>query len=412
MLKVHAAARMKILALTTVYPTPSEPQKAPYVRTRLQHLASTEDIRLLVPAAALDYGNPHGKLFENWHLPTSYRDERLDVTCRRWFYPPGGGFLNAAFLFLQMLPVVAAMHREFPFELICADFAHPEGVAAALLSMVFGRPFTITLRGNELQNSTYRLRRALMAFAFRKAARVFALSDELRNLAVKLGAAPENAILLPNGVHAGVFHPRDKAECRRKHKLAEGEAIIVSAGQLRELKGFHHIACCMKGLRKAGIPARLVIAGGPSRADRFAPVLKQLVEDCGAPEAVTFAGDVSQQELAELMCAADVFCLASTREGWPNVVNEALACGTPVVSTEVGAIRRLLPSAQYGFIVPVGDNAALENALATALRHEWDYAAIARWGGARSWENVAAELRRHLGEIIESHAGKTRLHHR
>jgi glycosyltransferase involved in cell wall biosynthesis len=180
---------------------------------------------------------------------------------------------------------------------------------------------------------------------------------------------------------------------------------------LRELKGFHQIAACLKGLRESGIRARLVIAGGPSRADRFASVLKEKVAACGAPDAVTFAGDVSQQALAELMCAADVYCLASTREGWPNVVNEALACGTPVVSTEVGAIRHLLPSPQYGMIVPVGDNRAMEHALGAALRHTWDRESIARWGGARSWENAAAEVRQHLIAIVENHAGQTHIHH-
>lgn len=402
---------MKILALTTVYPSPSEPQKAPYVRTRLQHLARTEDIKLLVPAAAVDYGNPHRRLFENWHLPTSYKDERVEVLRRLWFYPPGGGFINGILLFAQMLPVVCRLRRRFPFEVIAADFAQPEGVAAAMLSRVFGCPFTITIRGNELLNAKYPMRRRMMGWAFRRAARVFALSDELRELAVSLGAGPERAILLPNGIQTDVFHPRDRAACRRKHSIAADEAVIISAGQLRELKGFHQIAACLKGLRESGIRARLVIAGGPSRADRFASVLKEKVAACGAPDAVTFAGDVSQQALAELMCAADVYCLASTREGWPNVVNEALACGTPVVSTEVGAIRHLLPSPQYGMIVPVGDNRAMEHALGAALRHTWDRESIARWGGARSWENAAAEVRQHLIAIVENHAGQTHIHH-
>ena len=48
------------------------------------------------------------------------------------------------------------------------------------------------------------------------------------------------------------------------------------------------------------------------------------------------------------MSAADVFCLASSTEGWPNVVNEALACGTPVVATDVGAVRQMIVSDQYG----------------------------------------------------------------
>lgn len=404
---------MKVLALTMVYPGPGEPQKAPYVRTRLQHLAEMEDVKLLVPCAAVDYGNPSGKLFANWKLPSSYRDGAVNVLYRRWFYPPAGGALNALFLFLQILPAVIRLRRQFRFEVICADFAHPEGVTAALLAALFGVPFTVTLRGNELAFSKHWGRRRTMGWALRRAARVIALSDELRELAVELGAAPERAVLLPNGIDSASFHPRPKAECRRKHNIREDEAVILSAGQLRELKGHHRIVECLKGLRASGIPARLIIAGGPSRADRFAPVLEQMVAASGVAEYVTFAGDVSQQQVAELMAAADVFCLASSREGWPNVVNEALACGTPVVSTEVGAIRRLLPSPQYGIIVPVNDRKAMEDALGTALRHQWDHAAIARWGGARSWKKVADELRDHLLAITDKHRdAQTGLHHR
>jgi glycosyltransferase involved in cell wall biosynthesis len=92
------------------------------------------------------------------------------------------------------------------------------------------------------------------------------------------------------------------------------------------------------------------------------------------------------------MSAADVFCLASTNEGWPNVVHEALACGAPVVATDVGAVPEMLAGGRYGCVVPVNDPAALEKALAEALQRDWDRAAIAAWGGARSWRQVASEV--------------------
>jgi glycosyltransferase involved in cell wall biosynthesis len=92
-----------------------------------------------------------------------------------------------------------------------------------------------------------------------------------------------------------------------------------------------------------------------------------------------------------MMTAADVFCLASSREGWPNVVNEALACATPVVTTDVGGAPDMVPGEEYGFVVPAGDGEALGAALRRALTKDWDRKAIAAWGGSRSWSNVAAE---------------------
>src|SRR4029078_8503915 len=96
------------------------------------------------------------------------------------------------------------------------------------------------------------------------------------------------------------------------------------------------------------------------------------------------------------MSAADVFCLASSTEGWPNVVNEALACGTPVVATDVGAVRQMVVSDRYGSVVPVDDDAALTEALRVAGTREWGHDAISAWGRSRSWDRVPEEV---LGEL-------------
>ena len=97
------------------------------------------------------------------------------------------------------------------------------------------------------------------------------------------------------------------------------------------------------------------------------------------------------------MSAADVVCRASSREGWPNVVHEAQACGAPVVATEGGGVREMLPSEEYGFVVPGGDEAALTAALRKAIETRWDRAGITAWGRARSWQQVAGETAEVLG---------------
>ena len=81
-------------------------------------------------------------------------------------------------------------------------------------------------------------------------------------------------------------------------------------------------------------------------------------------------GPLEPGALAEVMSAADVFCLASTNEGWPNVVHEALACGAPVVATDVGAVPELLDRGALRRIVPSNDPLALRRALQEALRRE------------------------------------------
>lgn len=121
-----------------------------------------------------------------------------------------------------------------------------------------------------------------------------------------------------------------------------------------------------------------------------------MVERLGLGEVVHFVGAVSHGALAEYMTAGDVLCLASSREGWPNVVHEAMACGCPVVATDVGGVPDMIPEAAYGRVVPIADEAALRGALAEAAQVDWDRAAIAEWGHRRTWSAVAQEALQQL----------------
>jgi len=103
--------------------------------------------------------------------------------------------------------------------------------------------------------------------------------------------------------------------------------LFFSAGYLIERKGHHKVIRAMRALIDHGSEAHLVIAGGPGAEGRFEPTLRNLVAESGLGDRVHFTGEVPAGELAGLMSAADLLVLASRMEGWPNVVNEGLACG-------------------------------------------------------------------------------------
>ena len=84
------------------------------------------------------------------------------------------------------------------------------------------------------------------------------------------------------------------------------------------------------------------------------------------------------------------------------MVHEALACGTPVVATRVGAIPEMIPSADYGLVTPVRDQSALLTALRSALAKDWDRDRIARWGGSRTWNRVTDEVLSVFESIVGS----------
>jgi glycosyltransferase involved in cell wall biosynthesis len=383
---------LSIVSLSTEFPNPSEPGKGLFVRSRLDALASRARVLVVAPVALLDYANPRGDLLAALKIPRE-RDERiLHVLHPRWLYPPRGGWVNAFFLFARLLPQLAWLRTKRPIDVVDAHFAHPEGIAAVLLARVFGLRVVVTIRGSELRYRHQRAKRFWMSWALRRADRVIAVSEGLRDLAIALGVDPACVKTVPNGIDSRVFFPRDRLVCRTRHGIAAADRVILSAGDLAELKGHHRVIAAVKALNRCGVRATLLLAGGVGRSGRYAGVLRQQVTDEGLADQVRFLGEVTQFELAELMSAADVFCLASATEGWPNVVNESLACGTPVVATDVGAVRHMVDSNCAGYVVPVDDIEALTGALCRALTDGWDRAAISVRGRSRSWDQVAEEV--------------------
>jgi glycosyltransferase involved in cell wall biosynthesis len=381
--------RLRVLSFSTVYPRPREPNHGIFVERRLKALAALADVVVMAPVPWVEPGNP-GHRFPGFGLK---QDEAggLEVLRPRWLYAPGLHWLTAVALAARCAPAVLRLARRFPFDVIDAHFGYPAGVAAAMVAGVTGRPFTVTLRGNETMHAGSGAVRRMMAWCLRRAAAVIGVSKPLAAFAVEMGADPKRCHVIPNGIDTGLFHPVDRAGARTRLGMRDDRRQILSSGYLIERKGHHRILEALPRLHARGIPAELWIVGGRGREGDFAATIEATIERLKLRDWVRMIAPVPPAELASMMTAADVFCLASNREGWPNVVNEALACATPVVTTNVGGAPDMVPGDDYGYVVPPGDGEALEAALARALTKEWDRGAIAAWGGSRSWQRVAAE---------------------
>jgi teichuronic acid biosynthesis glycosyltransferase TuaC len=400
--------KLKILGLSSVYPNPKEPVRGVFVRARLQAMAEVADIKVIAPVALLDYANSETALFGSRGVPRKRWDGVIEVFHPRWVYPPGGLWLNAPCLAVQMLSPLLRLRKAFPFDLIDAHFGYPEGIAAWLLASACGCPFTVTLRGNETMHGEKPVVRRWLRWTLRRAALVITVSARLADFAAALGVRREKIAVVPNGVDASIFYPRDRAHYRRKHGISPSGKVILSAGYLIETKGHHHVVAALKALENRGIAAELLVAGTAGRGGRYEQEIKRLVSTLGLEQRVRFLGQVAPDALAEIMAAVDVLCLCSAREGWPNVVHEALACGTPVIATDVGGIRKLIASESYGHVIPINDQVALEDALYHTFQVTWDHASIAAWAQQRSWRTVAADVLAEFSRIVAAET-KSRL---
>jgi glycosyltransferase involved in cell wall biosynthesis len=272
--------------------------------------------------------------------------------------PKIGMTLTPFLLYRAVRPLVERLRRERGFDLIDAHYFYPDGVAAAMLARFLGVPAVITARGSDVNViAQQRLPRRMIRWAAHQASAVIAVSQALKEGLTALGIQRERIHVLRNGVDLEQFHPRHREALRAE--LGLFGPTLLSAGNLFAFKG-HGLA--IEAL--ARLPqCELIIAGeGPDRA-----AFEDLARQHGVSRRVRFVGLLGQQDLRRYFCAADALILASSREGWPNVLLEAMACGTPVVATRVGGVPEIVTHPDAGAIVEERSAAAIAQGIGSLL---------------------------------------------
>jgi glycosyltransferase involved in cell wall biosynthesis len=389
---------MKVLAISTLYPNRSQPVHALFVEQRILAMAKRFPVTVLCPVP----------WFPGERCVPRYRGRRLvprretrggvDVRYPRFLsFPLVLKPLDGFFLFLAVLRAAAGLRRSFPFDRIDAHLAYPDGWSAILLGLLFRTPVSVTLRGHDVNDlPRYPVRRRQVAWTLRHASAVFAVADALRERAIELGADPARTFTVANGVDTARFVPLDRLEARRRLGLPLEGPILLSVGHLVARKGFHHLVRALPEILRTHAGARLVIVGAAGEEGDFSEGIRRAVRETGTEDRVTLAGAVTHDELGTWYSAADLFCLASEKEGRPNVVLEALACGTPVVATGVWGTPEIVSRDEVGLLADSVLPAALGARINEALARRWDRAAIVAHSRSFSWDRAAEEVERTL----------------
>ena len=291
--------------------------------------------------------------------------------------------------------------------MIDAHFAYPDGLAASRVAARLGLAYTATMRGTEPRHSRDpRLRQRVVA-GLRGAARVFAVSGSLKQLALELGLPQERVLVVGNGVDSQRFSPMDRAAARAAFGLAADASVLVTVGGLVERKGFHRVIACLPELCRSFPDLHYLAVGSAGPEGDFSAVLRAQVDELGLQNRVHFLGALPPDRVRMALAAADVSVLASSNEGWANVLLESMACGVPVVATDVGGNSEVVSSADLGAIVPLGDAAALCRALHEALGRDWDRQRIRRYAEENDWSArvplLVAEFER-IAAAADAHA--------
>ena len=378
------------MLFSTVFPNPAQPGLGIFVRERLRHVAEHVDVMVVAPVPWFP-GARWLRKGPRSRVVTREDQGGLSVLHPRFLSFPGIlKSLDGVLLALSSLWCLWRLRRQFPFQLIDAHFCYPEGVAACLLGQLLRVPVCITLRGTLPKLARYRLRRWQMTWALRRCDALFAVARSLLDAAVAIGTPREKGIVAPNGVDVDKFPAIPQHLARSALGLPSHGEILISVGALTPRKGFQRIIRLLPRLLEQFPKLCLIVVGGPSVEGNNRSELEALADRLGVADRVQLPGAQPHEELYKWLSAADCFCLATANEGWANVLGEAMACGLPVVTTDVGGNREVVDSAELGIVVPFGDEEALCQALATALMRQWDRAAIRARAQQRNWQATAS----------------------
>ncbi|MBA4010044.1 MAG: glycoside hydrolase, partial [Erythrobacter sp.] len=312
--------------------------------------------------------------------------------------PRIGARRNAAAIARAVLPLARVLHAEAPFALVDAQFFFPDGPAAAIIARELGLPLSIKARGSDI---TFWGREGFAATQMVEAARaatgLLAVSHDLAAQMAAMGMPPEKITVHYTGLDRDRFRPFDHPQLRRQlseelgFAMPSGVPLLACVGALIERKGQ---GIAITALRQ--IPeARLVLIG---KGDNEAALRAQAQRE-GVSDRVFFAGSIDHDLMPLLLSAADVMVLPTANEGLANAWVEALACGTPVVTCDVGGARELISSDTAGRLVarnPDAVAAGINAILADPPPRE----AVAALTEGFSWDANAAALAAHYEGLV------------
>lgn len=355
---------LRILLFSSLYPSSVRPIHGIFVETRLRELVKSGKIqaKVVAPVPWFPLTNPRFKEYSLYaRTPRLETRNGLEVYHPRYFLPPGIGMNLAPYsMALGAYGVVKKLQREgFDFDLIDAHYYYPDGVAASLLAGWLKKPFSVTARGTDLNLiPDYAYPRKLILNTAQHASASIGVCKALMDTLAGLGAEEGKLHTMRNGVDLERFWPEARGAARQHLHLTERNRILLSVGHLIERKG-HHIA--IEAL--CGLPSDvdLVIAGeGPEKVR-----LERLAVRLGVQERVKLIGVVPQTDLKWWYSAVDALTLCSSREGWANVLLESMACGTPVLASNIWGTPEVVSTPNAGVLLPERTAAGLVDAWKT-----------------------------------------------
>ena len=380
---IEPHAQLRVLTVTTLYPNRAQPSHGIFVESRLRQLVATGSVEasVLAPVPWFPLQQPmFGRYARYATVPRFEVRHGISVAHPCYLAIPKVGAAVAPLLLgialLRELRALAAAGRSF--DLIDAHYFYPDGVAAAWVAHRVGMPVVITARGTDLSHFVphHPAARQMIKRAAHRADGLVTVCQALKDVLVDLGIPETRVRVLRNGVDLDLFRPLERSVIRRDLGLSRPTLLCV--GHLIERKGVDVAIGALAQIPDADL---LIVGEGPERQ-----ALKALADRIGVAGRARFLGPVVHEELPRIYNAADALILASSREGWANVLLEAMACGTPVIASRVWGTPEVVGAPAAGILVDDRTPPAFAAAACRLFAEQPDRAATRAYAERFSWD--------------------------
>jgi glycosyltransferase involved in cell wall biosynthesis len=384
----------RIALVTPMLPVAHDQTRGRYIHETARSLSKLADVKVFFQQSRyprLPFMAPRSYLYGE--VGADYQLDGVDVDAFSYpAFPVISRAMNGHISSMALTPRI----RQFKPDLVLAYWVYPDGYAALRSARQLSLPCVVGALGSDIHVrdglNTVMTRRTIAGVDA-----LLTVSEAMRQTAIsQFGASPQKVHTIVNGFNTAIFRWQDQAQARQKLNIAANERLIIYVGRFVEAKGMRELLAALQRMVQDDPLTRLVMVGDGVMKDE----LLELIKSSGLEQQVYFPGGLPPEQVADWISASDVLTLPSWSEGYPNVVVEGVACGRPVVATDVGGTREILHMGN-GILVKPRDVDSLHKGLVQALKQNWDHQAIAQ-AMSRTWDDVAAETLAVCERVIDS----------
>lgn len=354
---------LHVLVIAPGFPSLANPWAFPFIREQVLQLCKrVERVTVLSPTTSVPFfarGFRRGVVLASIPKRYSLIEGKCEVLFPRYLKAPGQAFLwwTTAQWCRLVSKIVAELAQTRPVSLIHANAGGESSWSAIQVAKRYGIPCVVTYQGSEVHTMLANRQNGwkLCRDSFRLADLNISVSRSIERI-LKTHAQPQGRCeVMLRGVDLRIFFPSLTKDVKRP--------IVLFVGRITEAKGVYDLLKAWAQIVAICRNAELRVLGPDQTNGRFV----REIRSCGYGSSISVMAPVPLSDVAKHMRQAQVFCLPSHGEGTPNSVMEALACGLPVVATNVGGIPDIVIHNQTGLLVNKGDVQGLAEAIISLL---------------------------------------------